>query len=68
MCFVSSDPNIHLKREFEPFLVTPDLEKKQIWKIKAKYYYGRKDVRIAITEMKRIRLNNQSCQLKISSN
>lgn len=58
MCFVSSDSQIHLKREFEPFQVIPNLNKKQIWKIRAKYYYGRKDVRKAIKEMKQIRLNN----------
>ena len=57
-CFVSSDSKIHLKREFEPFPVIPDLNRKQVWKIKVKYYYGRKDVRKAITEMKRIRLNS----------
>lgn len=54
MCFVSSDFQIHLKREFEPFLVMPNLNKKQIWKIKTKYYYGRQDVRKAIIEMKQI--------------
>jgi hypothetical protein len=58
MCFVTSDPQIHLKREFEPFQVIPNLDKKQIWEIRAKYNYGRKDVRKAITEMKRIARQN----------
>lgn len=58
MCFVSSDSQIHLKREFEPFTIAPNLNKKQIWKIRAKYYYGSKDVRKAISEMKRISRQN----------
>lgn len=61
LCFVSSDPEIHLKRKFEPFPVTPNLNKKQIWEIKRKYYYGKKDVRDAIIEMKQIAKQTTVC-------
>lgn len=54
LCFVSSDPEIQLKNEFEPFNVHINLNRKQIWKIRAKYYYGHKKVRNAINEMKKI--------------
>lgn len=61
LCFVSSDSDIHLKREFEPFTVDITLTSKQIWNIKRKYYYGRKNVRnavIAMTELSNRRLNS----------
>ena len=54
LCFVSSDSEIHLKKEFEPFPVDMTLDKKQIWKIRTKYYYGNKSVRTAILNEKRI--------------
>lgn len=61
LCFVSSDPEIHLKREFEPFIVQNKLNKKQIWKIRTKYCYGRKSTRRVIASMKSIsKLINQN--------
>lgn len=54
LCFVSSDSDIHLKREFEPFTIDITLTSKQIWNIKRKYYYGRKNVRNAVITMKKI--------------
>lgn len=54
LCFVSSDSEIHLKKEFQPFPVDMTLDKKQIWKIRTKYYYGNKSVRTAILNEKRI--------------
>lgn len=53
LCFVSSDSEIHLKREFEPFTIDIALTSKQIWNIKRKYYYGRKNVRNAVIAMKK---------------
>lgn len=61
LCFVSSDSDIHLKREFEPFIVDITLTSKQIWNIKRKCYYGRKNVRNAVIAMKELsnrRLNS----------
>lgn len=61
LCFVSFDSDIHLKREFEPFTVDITLTSKQIWNIKRKYYYGRKNVRNAVIAMKELsnrRLNS----------
>lgn len=58
LCFVSSDSDIHLKREFELFTIDITLTSKQIWNIKTKYYYGRKDVRDAVIAMKE--LSNRS--------
>ncbi len=52
LCFVSSDSEIHLKREFEPFTIDITLTSEQICNIKAKYYYGRKDIRNAVISMK----------------
>ena len=54
LCFVSADTNIHLKKEFEPFRVQTTLNKKQVWKIRAQYYYGSKDIRKSVAEMKQI--------------
>ena len=54
LCFVSADSNIHLKKEFEPFRVQTTLNKKQIWKIRAQYYYGSKNIRKNVAEMKRL--------------
>lgn len=54
LCFVSSDPEIHLKKQFEPFKVHITLNKKQIRKIRTKYYYGNKERRKAIAEIKRV--------------
>ncbi len=66
LCFVSSDSDIHLKKQFEPFKVNIDLNRKQIWKIRAKYYYGNKERRKAIAEMKRIsKLTNSNIDSKI---
>lgn len=53
LCFVSSDSDIHLKREFEPFTIDITLSAKHIWNIKRKYYYGRKNVRNAVIAMKK---------------
>ena len=58
LCFVSSDSDIHLKREFEPFTIDITLTSKQIWNIKRKYYYGRKNVRNAVIAMRE--LSNRS--------
>ena len=58
LCFVSSDSDIHLKREFEPFTIDITITSKQIWNIKRKYYYGRKNVRNAVIAMKA--LSNRS--------
>ena len=58
LCFVSSDSDIHLKREFEPFNIDITLTSKQIWNIKRKYYYGRKNVRNAVIAMRE--LSNRS--------
>ena len=52
--FVSADSNIHLKKEFEPFKVQTTLNKKQVWKIKTQYYYGSKEIRKRVDEMKRL--------------
>ena len=54
LCFVSSDSEIHLKKDFQPFPVYITLDKKQIWKLRTKYYYGNKSVRNAILNEKRI--------------
>lgn len=54
LCFVSSDPDIHLKKEFEPFPVRISINKTQIWNIRANYYYRNKQIRSCVTEMKRI--------------
>ena len=44
-----------------------DLTKKQIWKIRAKYYYGNKDRCKAIAEMKRIsKLTNSNVDIPTS--
>ncbi len=53
LCFVSSDSDIHLKREFVPFTIDITLTSKQRWNIKRKYYYGRKNVRKAVAAMKK---------------
>ena len=58
LCFVSSDSDIHLKREFESFNIDITLTSKQIWNIKRKYYYGRKNVRNAVIAMRE--LSNRS--------
>lgn len=58
LCFVSSDSDIHLKREFESFNIDITLTSKQIWNIKRKYYYGRKNVRNAVITMKKISNRN----------
>ena len=58
LCFVSSDSDIHLKREFESFNIDITLTSKQIWNIKRKYYYGRKNVRNAVITMRE--LSNRS--------
>ncbi len=67
LCFVSSDSDIHLKREFEPFIIDITLTSKQIWNIKTKYYYGRKEVRNAVISIKRVS-NHKSVRTKIFSN
>lgn len=53
LCFVSSDPNIHLKNQFEPFIVQKTLTSNQIHRIRAKYNYGTIGRCKAIKEMKR---------------
>ena len=54
LCFVSADSNIYLKKEFEPFKIQTTLNKKQVWKIRAQYYYGSKEIRKRVNEMKRL--------------
>ncbi len=54
MCFVSYDPAIHLKKEFEPFTVQNNLSNNQMHKIRYAYYYGRKNVRQKVKEMQKI--------------
>ena len=54
LCFVSADSTIHLKKEFEPFRVQITLNNKEIRKIKTQYYYGSKEIRKSVAEMKRI--------------
>lgn len=54
LCFVSADPEIHLKREFKPFQVSVDLNKNQIKHIRNKYLYGNKNVRRSVLNMKRL--------------
>lgn len=54
LCFVSSDPNIHLKKQFEPFKVHITLNEKQIRKKRKRYNFGNKERYDAIAEMKRI--------------
>lgn len=54
LCFVSSDPDIHLKKRFEPFKIRITLNEKQIKKIRKRYNYGTKKRSKVITEMRRI--------------
>lgn len=53
LCFVSYDPEIHLKREFEPFVVNCNLNEKSVKRIRTQYY-SRKQIRHKINEMKHI--------------
>ncbi|MDE7443232.1 MAG: hypothetical protein K2M65_03625 [Muribaculaceae bacterium] len=50
LCFVSYDPEIHLKRDFEPFVVSCNLSNTQIHKLKWRYYNSRKGIRNALKE------------------
>ncbi len=60
LCFVSYDPNIHLKKEFEPFKVTCNLSNNKIHQIRWKYY-SQKKIRNAINEQRKIaKLLNKS--------
>ncbi len=54
LCFVSSDPDIHLKREFKPFQVSVTLNKNQIKHIRKKYLNGSNNVRRNITNLKNL--------------
>lgn len=45
LCFVSADPDIHLKREFLPFQASVSLTRDQIRKIRNKYLNGSMKVR-----------------------
>lgn len=54
LCFVSSDPDIHLKKQFEPFKIQITLNEEQMRKIRKRYNYGTKERYEAIAEMKRI--------------
>ena len=54
LCFVSYDPDIHLKREFTPFKVSCNLSNNQINKIRWRYNFSRKNIRNALKEQKRI--------------
>lgn len=68
LCFVSSDPNIHLKKQFEPFKIHITLNEKQIKKIRKRYNYGTKERYEAITEMKRIsKLINSNTDIATST-
>jgi len=63
LCFVSYDPDIHLKREFTPFKVSCNLSNNQINKIRWRYNYGRKNIRKALKEQERIaKLLKESAQ------
>lgn len=63
LCFVSHDPDIHLKREFNPFKVSCNLSNNQINKIRWRYNYSSKNIRSAIKEQKRVaRLLKDSAQ------
>lgn len=63
LCFVSYDPEIHLKRKFEPFHVNCNLSKKSVNRIRAKYYRKRQ-IRQRINEMKHLSqlIHNQESQ------
>lgn len=54
LCFVSYDPDIHLKKEFTPFKVSCNLSNNQIHKIRWRYNYSRKNIRNALKEQKLI--------------
>ncbi len=54
LCFVSYDPDIHMKKEFTPFKVSCNLSSNQISKIRWRYNYSRKNIRNALNEQKRI--------------
>ena len=54
LCFVSSDSEIHLKKEFEPFMVHITLNDQQKWNIRAKYSYYHKSIRNSTAELNRI--------------
>lgn len=60
LCFVSYDPDIHMKKEFTPFKVSCNLSNNQINKIRWRYNFSRKNIRNALKEQKRIAklLNN----------
>ena len=63
LCFVSYDPDIHLKKEFTPFTVSCNLSNNQINKIRWRYNYSRKNVCNALKEQKRIaKLLKESAQ------
>lgn len=64
LCFVSYDPDIHLKREFAPFKVSCNLSNKQVHKIRWKYNYSRKSIRDSLKEQKKIaKLLKESAQI-----
>lgn len=54
LCFVSYDKEIHLKKNFEPFIVPCNLSNNMVQKIRRKYYYGSKNVRNAFKEQQKI--------------
>lgn len=54
LCFVSSDPEIHLKREFSPFQVSVTLNRNQINHIRNKYLNGSKHIKQRVTKMKNL--------------
>lgn len=54
LCFVSYDPDIHMKSEFDPFMVSCNLSNTQIKKIRRRYYTSRNSVRKALREQLRI--------------
>ncbi len=61
LCFVSSDPNIHLKQEFEPFVVNLDLSNNEKRRIRYKYY-NHKPIRSVIKNIRQIYLNHDNKQ------
>ncbi|MCM1517707.1 MAG: hypothetical protein NC117_03620 [Pseudoflavonifractor sp.] len=54
LCFVSYDPDIHLKRQFTPFKVSCNLSNSEINKIRWRYNFSRQNIRNALKEHKRI--------------
>lgn len=61
-CFVSYDPDIHLKEEFQPFPVDINLTSREIAKIR-KSYNNRKDIRKGVCSLSRFSNNKEAASL-----